>query len=355
MPDLLTPERSKLQPVEPQGSLPPGMPNPIQSLGYSAPLSPDQQTSPDVISQLYRGVSVVRHAPLPASANAAANAAANSAAKVIVEDAAASAVEYIAGSNVTFTKEQSGGATAINAIIPSGGNFWPLPNTAVYYYARATIASTALQTLGAASTGQSSGNGTVVGAGGTAPTATVGITLPITVGTGAGGGYFGQYPFISTGAFMFWAGRNCRYQARVTADTLYNTMVGGNRSVMYLGFTQGGPTDMRTLIPGGLGAGTTLALLAAAAGPFPGFWTGYINGTTVNTGVAIVAGAMYYVEIICNDTANTTSFSVNGSVPAVISGSNLSGFAFNPIATFATADSVTHGMSIEYMYAQQAF
>lgn len=83
MAELLTPPRDRLMPIK-RESLPAAMPAAIASPGYSASLSADQQTITDVLSQVYRGTSVVRMAPLPPSANAAANAAANSAAQVIV-------------------------------------------------------------------------------------------------------------------------------------------------------------------------------------------------------------------------------------------------------------------------------
>jgi len=99
MADLLTPDREKLIPViRQENSLPPSAPNPVQSYGYSAALSPDQQTNTDVIGQVYRGTSIVRHSPLPAQAIATVNAAANSAAEVIVKNnPAAPPVSSVAG------------------------------------------------------------------------------------------------------------------------------------------------------------------------------------------------------------------------------------------------------------------
>lgn len=85
MAGLLTPPRDRLVPVE-REPLPAAMPAAIASPGYSASLSADQQTITDVLSQVYRGTSVVRMAPLPPSASATSNAAANSAAQVIVEN-----------------------------------------------------------------------------------------------------------------------------------------------------------------------------------------------------------------------------------------------------------------------------
>lgn len=85
MAELLTPPRDRLMPIE-RESLPAAMPAAIPSPGYSASLSADQQTITDVLSQVYRGTSVVRMAPLPPSAFATSNAAANSAAQVIVNN-----------------------------------------------------------------------------------------------------------------------------------------------------------------------------------------------------------------------------------------------------------------------------
>jgi hypothetical protein len=268
------------------------------------------------------------------------------------QPSAISAVNAAVQSVIQPTPPAAPSITPPVIVPPVNTNFIPLPNNGVFFLARATISQTVLQTLGDTSTAQTSAGFGVAAQAAVAPTATNGVAQGVTVGNGSGGGYFGQTP---ASGFPFWAGRNCRFQARITADSLFNTMVGGARAVMYLGFSKGDPSTLRTLIPSGAASGTTVAFLSAAAGPFPGNWTAFINGVTADTGVAIVANANYFMELIMNDAANTTSFSVNGSVPVIISGSNPSGFAFWPIITFNTADSATHSMTIEYMYAQQDF
>ena len=252
MADLLTPDPKRLVAVD-RLEMPPTPPGVIQSTGYSAALSSDQQTISDTIAQVYRGTSVVRHSPLPVQASAAAGAAANSAAKVIVENAASTTVTYVPGNNVTFT--QSGPSTAINATVPSaGGDFLPKPNSGVYWYARATAGSLNLQTFGDTSTQFTNANGTITTS--PVPTSTLGTAVNITAGTLAGGGYAGFVPngngAFGLAAYNFWAGRNCRFQARITADSQF--FVGGvttDPSAVYLGFTVGSPTDMRAAPPTG--------------------------------------------------------------------------------------------------------
>ena len=102
--DLLTPDPKRLVAID-RLEMPPTPPGVIQSTGYSAALSSDQQTISDTIAQVYRGTSVVRHSPLPPSANAAANAAANSSAIQIV-------------SQIPTPTTTGGGITSAGLIMP---------------------------------------------------------------------------------------------------------------------------------------------------------------------------------------------------------------------------------------------
>src|SRR5258708_6380579 len=78
MADLLSPNVDKLVPVS-REVRPVRVPEPMPMSAYSAALTQDQQTQTDTLSQVYRGISVVRRSPLPASANPTVHAVANSA------------------------------------------------------------------------------------------------------------------------------------------------------------------------------------------------------------------------------------------------------------------------------------
>jgi hypothetical protein len=183
MPELLTPDASKLVPVE---RTPPPTPIFVQAGGYSAALSPDQQTITDVIAQVYRGTSVVRHSPLPVQASAAGNAVSNSSATTIVNETINSNVTaYVAGQNVTFT--QQGTSTAINSInngvtslnalvgavlLAAGSNVTITPSGNTLTFAAATTSAVPVQVYNSVTI-------TPVSVGTIATTiATLGLTMP---------------------------------------------------------------------------------------------------------------------------------------------------------------------------------
>lgn len=247
------------------------------------------------------------------------------------------------GSNVTITSDGVGNVE-ISASSGSSIPQWPLPNTALTFMARAIVGTTGLQTIGDASTAVQNGGPTSI-SNGALPTAGLGVALPFTVGSGAGSGFNGWFPVNSSNnsSGIFWAGRNNKFQARAA-------FTAGASIVCFLGFSTATPSTMRTFPF--IGATEYLGLYT------PGInssdtWHATINGTSVDTGVAVTGS--FYFEIIMNDTANTTSFSVNGSSPVVISGSNPSGFSWFPVVSFAVNSSSTIAFDLEYFYAQQDF
>lgn len=243
--------------------------------------------------------------------------------------------------------------TAVAAIPPpvTGGGgtdvdpFIPLPNTALYYMARAIVGQTGLQTIGDSSTSVQNGGAVTIN-NGVIPSANAGVNVPFTVASGAGAAFNGWFPFNSTSNTngIFWAGRNNKYQALVGSG------VSAASVVIFLGFSTATPSSMRTFPF--TGATQYLGIYSPGLGPTDN-WHATINGSSVDTGVPLGTGPR--VEIIMNDTANTTSFSINGSVPTVISGHNPSGFTWFPTMTFAVNSNTPFNFFVEYMYAQQDF
>jgi hypothetical protein len=263
-----------------------------------------------------------------------------------IKDPAQDVQNTVAGTGISVTVDNVGNktisATGSQTQVPQ----WPLPNTAIVFMARAIVGQTGLQTIGDASTAATSG-GTVSISNGSFPTSTQGVVVPFSVGSGGGAAFVGWAPINSSSNIngIFRAGRNNKYQARVG--------VGGSTVgvVVFLGFSTADASDMRTFPF----TSTTHYLGVYTPGlSSSDNWHATIGGTSVDTGVPIGTGATE-VEIIMNDTANTTSFSVNGSAPTVISGSNPSSFNWFPTATFAQNNASSFNFIIEYFYAQQDF
>jgi hypothetical protein len=215
----------------------------------------------------------------------------------------------------------------------------PRPNYGVYFQARAILGQNSFQTIGDASTAaQNGGSATISTA--TPPTSTEGVVIPLTLGNGSVNGYNGWFP-INEGSF--WAGRNCRYQARIQT-----VPAGGN--ICYFGFTNATPSSMRTVPPG---ATYCVAFYTPGVG-ITDTWHAAINGLTQDTGISVTYNEVY-LEIIMDDTANTTSFAINGGTPLVISGHNLSGAVWWPTATFSQTTDVAQNFGVGYFYGEQSF
>jgi hypothetical protein len=251
----------------------------------------------------------------------------------------------VAGTGITIAVDNAGNKT-FSATAQSSIPQWPLPNTAVVFMARAIVAQTGLQTIGDASTNIQNG-GTVSVNNASFPSASQGVAIDFSVGSGAGAAFNGWFPtnFSNNANGIFRAGRNCKYQARVG--------VGASTAgvIVFLGFSTADPSTLRTFPF--VGANHYLGLYTPGVG-ISDNWHATINGSAVDTGVPIGTGSAL-VEIIMNDTANTTSFSINGSTPTIISGSNPSGFNWVPITSFAVNILSSVNFLIEYFYAQQDF
>jgi hypothetical protein len=258
-----------------------------------------------------------------------------------VKNADQSTLNIIGEGSVTAAVDSNGNLTLTGASSASTPSI-PLPNSAVFFLARAVV-NGALQTIGDSSTGDQSGNGTINN--GIYPAGGLGVVVTATAGSIGGGGYVGWYPINSQNNLngIFTAGRNNRYQARLSTASITDV-------ITFAGFSTATPSSMRTFPF--IGASDYVGLYTPGVGSGDN-WHATINGTVTDTGAPITGND--YLELIMDDTANTTSFSVNGSTPVVISGMNPSGFNWFPTVTFAVNASAAVGMSLEYFYAQQDY
>jgi len=261
-----------------------------------------------------------------------------------IKDPTQNLKNFIAGTGITINEDNVGNKTFAATAQVSTPSI-PLPNSGLYFEARAIVGQTGLQTIGDASTAVTSG-GTVAISNGAFPVSNLGVAIPVAVASGAGSAYAGWTPInIANNANgIFRAGRNCRYQARIATQSLASV-------ITFLGFSTGDPSTLRTFPF--VGSNHYLGLYTPGLG-ITDNWHATINGSSVDTGVPITTGSTF-VEIVMNDIANTTSFSVNGGAPTVISGSNPSGFNWSPTITFAVNGSCTINFDIQYFYAQQDF
>jgi hypothetical protein len=306
MADVLTPDASKLIPVVRAAQAVPA-PAPQPTSVYSAALSQDQQTQTDTLGQVYRGVAVVRHSPLPASANATANAAANSAAQAIIAKQPASGVTSV-GLTVPSFLSVSGSP------VTSAGTFAvalaPEPNNTVFAGPSGAQGTAPLDTA-ASSTGSvpslTTGTPTVTGAtsqsndfallaisvdatsGFSSTTNPSGWTVLSPIGTfGNGGGVYWRQ-VVSAGAFSAAASYLCSGAGasqwvtnlvtlktsvatpavrQYTSGALSNGAVGGTNTIAF---------------PGNTLAGSTLFLIAQ----------GYVSTSQFVFGVADSQGNQY--------------------------------------------------------------
>jgi hypothetical protein len=254
-------------------------------------------------------------------------------------------INFVSGSGIAITSDAQGNETFSWIGSTTSTPQWPLPNTALTFMARAIVGQTGLQTIGDASTAVTSG-GTVSISNGAYPTSTLGVAVQVAVADSSGAAFAGWQPInhASNSNGIFTAGRNCKYQARVA-------VLSGLKLITFLGFSTGDASTLRT-VP--FGSSIYVGIYTPGTGLPTDTWQATISGSaTVDTGVSISGNT--YVEIIMDDAANTTSFSVNGSTPVVVSGSNPSGINWSPTISFANNNSTTIDFYLQYMYAQQNF
>lgn len=296
--------------------------------------------------------------PLSPSGDASTNSGVQSVVQKIIEQTGSSGLvletngnlnssqlllDLEAGTGVTLSN--ANGRTTISSTATSTPAL-PLPNTALYFMARAFFQGATLQTIGAATTGTSSaGSGAIVGSG-TAPTANDGVILEITTGA-SNNSIFGFLPVNgATPATMFRAGRNNRYQCRARFPTVGDL---SNARIWY-GMTDKIPTSMNSSTPAGaniaafLFTGPNWTCVIAQAGVYTTLGSG-VAGDTVS----------HSFDITMDDTANTTTFSIDGVSVGVISGKNPTGLNWFPTYVVGNTAAATVNQNLEYFYAQQDF
>lgn len=343
MADLLTPDPHRLVAID-RPELPPTMPGVIQSSGYSAALSPDQQTISDVVAQVYRGTSVVRHSPLPPQASAAVGAAANSAAKTIVEEnTTGNTTTYVPGTNVTFT-QQSQNVFAINAASSSStANVIPIKRWALVQ----AIAGTALASgngeqiiLDNVSIGNS--NGTQAAGG---PTSTFGPYTQAQAGTGAGGGF--QY---YAGTAGFWSSRNPYLLVRAGFNSAADH--GALSSFIWLCMSdQTSGTTMRTATPAGANQFGFLFNSAASSN-----WiisVGVAGAYTSQTTSVAADAASHQFEAACG--ASSVTFAIDGVTVGTIGAVPTMNTALRTLMSVSDNTTSTLNFNLERWYAQCDF
>lgn len=214
----------------------------------------------------------------------------------------------------------------------------PLPNNGIYYLARATVANTSLQTLGDASTAVISAGSASI-ANGAGPNANEGVSDKVSSGSTINS-YLGWLP-VNNG--IFWAGRNCRYQARARFPTVGDT----TPAQAWFGFSDQTPDALRTP------TGNIVAMLEDQ-----GTWKGVIYNAGVLTSLTLSATpdtVTHTLDIIMNDAGNNTKFYIDGVLQGTITGHNPSALAFWPTFTLINKIASTANVNFQYMYAQQDF
>jgi hypothetical protein len=250
------------------------------------------------------------------------------------------------GTNVTV-EDTGNGQVIFNGPGGTSTPYWPLPNNGLVYMARAIYSQTGLQTIGDNSTNTNSAGSGSVNAG-TLPTSTDGLCVQMSTGTSANSCQ-GYYPNAGQ---IFWAGRDNQFQCRFR-------FVNTAGMFLWFGFSTLTPTNLRppltsitSTVCAFLYDFNTLDLYGVIG---DGGGTGaYV--TTILSQLPLIGANQNSFEIICNDTANTTEFYINGVNVGGFTGQNVSGTGWFPMISLCNlASGADATINLEYFYAQQDF